>query len=801
MGAPSHPTLGMNPKRIWICVAAAAVGLTILAIWFGKLWPAANWNLRSRAELIQQAHRVSSHFGLDTSGWTPLLTTEISKSLVNYKREHPNDAYARTVSPLSVKVLFVHKVDGKKAEVGLDSSGAPLLWSPPKDFAGLKRYSTSEAAAKDAFQFMAGANLGGFRPRSAPERQDDNQTDRYTWTRETATYSDLRPVIQVDSKNGSIWRAELHFPSSSDDDEAGASGDRRFWDFLSGVFGFLGFGGMIVILALCVQWMVRRTVSYRFPLLLSGVNLLLLLAAFVLGNGGESAWSKFQATEDFPADVPLGALIAAVLTACVIAAGRGLSETARGKWISLEELCRLSPVSQPSGFSLAAGLLFAPLLAAIPFSLAASGLFSHCYIDLRGLDAVYSRIPLADSIGTPVDPYLLGFFGFFVPALSSRVRTRWFRLTLIVILGVFYFAYDVRTITGPFSAALVSGVLTLGVFWFLYATFDLLAILAAQMASAMLTALLMVFHGPSPGALSGSWPIVAALVVWIGTAFWLMNRGRPDPVGDPRATFPTVTGFRAEREKLKAEFSVARRAQEGMLPQTAPLIDGYSIAASCTPSLEVGGDLYDFLTTSDGRFGIGVADVSGKGVPAALYMTLTKGLLASITKDSSDLPQVIEAVNRHLHTVTRKKVFVTMALGFLDPQKRQLHYVRAGHNPIVWRQAGRKSTTLVAPGGMGLGITAGRVFASQTKMAKMDLDEGDAVVFYSDGVTEAMNSSLEQFGEQRLMDAVERTDHLDATGAHNSILGEVREFLNGVHPQDDMTLVVLRVGPAAAAQA
>ncbi len=120
--------------------------------------------------------------------------------------------------------------------------------------------------------------------------------------------------------------------------------------------------------------------------------------------------------------------------------------------------------------------------------------------------------------------------------------------------------------------------------------------------------------------------------------------------------------------------------------------------------------------------------------------------------------------------------------------------VRAGHNPMVWRQTSRNVTTLVSPGGLGLGITASRVFSAQLKMVEMPLAEGDAVVFYSDGITEAMNSSLEQFGEQRLMEAVERADRLDAAAARDAILTAVRVFLGGVHPQDDMTLVVLRVG-------
>jgi sigma-B regulation protein RsbU (phosphoserine phosphatase) len=175
-------------------------------------------------------------------------------------------------------------------------------------------------------------------------------------------------------------------------------------------------------------------------------------------------------------------------------------------------------------------------------------------------------------------------------------------------------------------------------------------------------------------------------------------------------------------------------------------------------------------------------------------MTLTKGLLASVSKDNSDLTSVVEEVNRHLHGVTRKKVFVTMALGFLDAEKRMLQCVRAGHNPVVWRQASQDVTSLVSPGGLGLGITASQVFSAQLRMVEMPLSEGDAVVFYSDGITPAMNRSLEQFGEQRLMEAVERADQLDAAATRDSILAAVRTFLGGVHPQDDMTLVVLRVG-------
>jgi sigma-B regulation protein RsbU (phosphoserine phosphatase) len=317
----------------------------------------------------------------------------------------------------------------------------------------------------------------------------------------------------------------------------------------------------------------------------------------------------------------------------------------------------------------------------------------------------------------------------------------------------------------------------------------MLAVLTLQLTASLLLAMLMLRQ--TGGNATG---VIISLLGVLAVAAWCYWRGDEISQGDPAAVTPMITGFRAEREKLLAEFSLAHRAQQDMLPHAPPQIPGYSLAASCTPSLEVGGDLYDFLKLRDGRVGIGVADVSGKGVPAALYMTLTKGLLSAVTKSSSDLGPVVEEVNRHLHSVTRKKVFVTMALGFLDAEKRVLQLVRAGHNAIVWRQRDKGLTTLEAPSGLGLGITASKVFGSQLKVQEMLLSEGDAVVFYSDGITEAMNRDLEQFGEERLMLAVDKTDSMDAAAAHDLILGEVRHFLDGVHPQDDMTLVVLRVG-------
>jgi sigma-B regulation protein RsbU (phosphoserine phosphatase) len=279
---------------------------------------------------------------------------------------------------------------------------------------------------------------------------------------------------------------------------------------------------------------------------------------------------------------------------------------------------------------------------------------------------------------------------------------------------------------------------------------------------------------------------LAGLTLLAGLVAW---RGRELNIDD---TSVEPAG-RSQREALMAEFSIAHRVQQQMLPDKPPEIPGFSIAASCQPAREVGGDLFDFLKLPDGRWSISVGDVSGKGVPAALYMTLTKGLLIATTQDSGDVLDIITSVNGHIHEVTERKTFVTMALGALDPETLQFDHVRAGHNPIVWRRAANNETVFLNTPGIGLGMVSDRLFRRSTRVDRVELGSGDVLVFYSDGLTEAMNRNNEQFGEERLLQAVETADGLDAGGVRERILAQVTGFLDGVAPQDDLTIVVLRV--------
>jgi serine phosphatase RsbU (regulator of sigma subunit) len=762
--------------RWWVGIAAACAGLAMLGAWFTKYWPAASWRVLPRTQLTARASDIAQHFGLNTGGSKTAFVASVSKALARYAEEHPIDASARTLSPLTARITFSNSQKDETSQVGLDSGGLPVYWKPSADLKPAKKYRSEGEAAKAAFAFMAGDHASSF---SGPVKSmgDEAAQEQYVW-KKALPRSPVRDRITVTTQSGGLDSAErkVYISSESDEDDSESGDTERYWDVLSGVFWTLCIPSVVTIFSIYVLWSVRKSLNHRFP------GRMAILAAIIIGVAQLAGANTSKASG-------WGELWAALEILCFVGVGRGISTAARPKWLPLEQLSGLAPVAKATGESLLAGVLYSPLLTAIPFLIVGCGLFPHSSVATQNLETLYSPAPLLDSGNLSAVLCLLGFFGFGVPVLERAIRFGWLRWLIAVPLGTVFFAYETHAANGPLAAPLTAGFCTLAIFWFLYARFDLLAVLTVQLSSGVVLSTFML-------AQKGLriWPLVLALGAVLATACWLAKRGSSISEGDALASNPALTGFRAEREKLRAEFSLARRAQEDMLPQAPPDIPGYSIAASCTPSLEVGGDLYDFLKLPDDRIGIGVADVSGKGVPAALYMTLTKGLLASVSKDNSELASVVEEVNRHLHSVTRKKVFVTMALGFLDAEKRMLQCVRAGHNPVVWRRTAQDVTTLVAPGGLGLGITAGRVFGAQLKMVEMRLSEGDAVVFYSDGITEAMNSSLEQFGEERLMEAVERTDRLDAAAARDSILSAVRAFLGGVHAQDDMTLVVLRVG-------
>jgi len=277
--------------------------------------------------------------------------------------------------------------------------------------------------------------------------------------------------------------------------------------------------------------------------------------------------------------------------------------------------------------------------------------------------------------------------------------------------------------------------------------------------------------------------------------------GSRDQLGELAESFNRMSGDikdlmrqQAEKERLEEELRIARQIQMSLLPaQGAASLPGVRIAALCIPAAEVGGDYYDLLPLAPDRMGVLVADVSGKGTSAALYMAELKGLVLSLSRIYDSPARLLVEANRILSANMDSRSFITMTYAVVDTAAGTMKYARAGHNPIIQFEASSGATRVLAPQGLGLAIDRGARFEEILEEAELRLAAGDLFLFFTDGLSEAMNERSELFGEGRLRSILEQSDTLGSEEIKERILDEIRGFVGGAAQHDDMTLVVLKV--------
>ncbi len=249
-----------------------------------------------------------------------------------------------------------------------------------------------------------------------------------------------------------------------------------------------------------------------------------------------------------------------------------------------------------------------------------------------------------------------------------------------------------------------------------------------------------------------------------------------------------------ERTRMQKELEIARRVQLGLLPKERPAMEGFDVAGICVPANEVGGDYFDFIQLQDGKLGLAIADVSGKGVPAAIYMTLTKGILQSHAESDLSPKTVLSKVNSLMYRTIERSWFVSMFYAVLDPQTRKMRFARAGHNPAFVINQNREKPQLLQTAGIGLGLEMGEIFNRTLAEGELQLSPGDTLVFYTDGFTEAIDEQGKEYGEERLLDFIQANDNGGgAAGILEKTVNEIRLFCGNAEQHDDMTMVVLKV--------
>jgi sigma-B regulation protein RsbU (phosphoserine phosphatase) len=237
---------------------------------------------------------------------------------------------------------------------------------------------------------------------------------------------------------------------------------------------------------------------------------------------------------------------------------------------------------------------------------------------------------------------------------------------------------------------------------------------------------------------------------------------------------------RSEREEMTREANEARKIQQALLPRSSPYIPGFAVSGLSTPAGAVGGDWYDFIPFDDGRWGLVLADVSGKGTAAALLMSATRGMLRSLA--SACCPsEVLTKLNELLVSDFPSGRFVTMIYAILDPATRVLRYASAGHlRPLLIENS--NAHFLDTERGLPLGIGTGTYSEAQVQLAP-----GSRLLFYSDGITEATNPEGDEYGAGRLEGHFRQSD-----ASTDSILEDVRLFANGAGLHDDATVILLK---------
>jgi phosphoserine phosphatase RsbU/P len=251
-----------------------------------------------------------------------------------------------------------------------------------------------------------------------------------------------------------------------------------------------------------------------------------------------------------------------------------------------------------------------------------------------------------------------------------------------------------------------------------------------------------------------------------------------------------LLGENIEKERLEKELDVAREIQRKILPSENPKVPNIFISSVFIPAFEVGGDYYDFFRFNDNKMGFIIADVSGKGISAAFIMAEIKGIFESLSRVLSSPREILIKANEILaHTLNRKD-FVSAAYGIIDTDKKKVIIARAGHCPVILLRDGKAEQ--LRPGGLGLGLNFTDYFSETLEETEFDLIENDTIVLYTDGITEAKNNEMEDFGNTTFEKILIENTENSVEEMSNNVIREVTLFSRSIPQHDDITLVIIK---------
>ena len=452
--------------------------------------------------------------------------------------------------------------------------------------------------------------------------------------------------------------------------------------------------------------------------------------------------------------------------------------------------------NRPMGLVLFRGVSFGLILCGITTLL----LFAFPHVTLTQNDArlVFltdqSYLPFINIIGNSgYSVILIGFMVFL--GLGSYVYSTkpkpwvFFLVTAVLLAFLSVAPFDLNLVNQWILSFLIGLFIA-----FIYWRFDLLTVIVSSFTYFALwktSTGWVIPHSPDLASAIVIWLILAGVLL---VGLWSMYSS--EDLEDLPKYVPKYIEELSQKQRMQHELELARSVQLNFLPHEQPCLKGADIVSQCISAYETGGDYYDFIERKDGSLGFVIADVSGKGIKAAFYMTLLKGYLQCLAHQYDSPSALLTEVNSLFRDNVDRGIFVSMIYGIINPVANRLVFARAGHNPLIFKSDTNTRSKVLRPEGLAIGMADSDTFKENIKDITLHLNPGNLISVYTDGFTEAMNHSKSLFGDDRLVDIIDDSSSLPTQAILDRIVQEVNRFSNGADQHDDMTMILMKMKQA-----
>ncbi|MGA9115900.1 MAG: PP2C family protein-serine/threonine phosphatase [Bacteroidota bacterium] len=804
-------------RSLGITLFWAAAGAAAFLLLYDRVAPAASVDLRrTRGEILEAAGDYLRHQGYHPDRLQQDAWFGFDGDMHLYLQSRGGVAHANRViraDSLSTHNWYVtwydRSVPPSQAEESFEAwfspAGRPLGFQHTIHDTAARQSLTRDEALRRAEAFIArqGIRLAGYALKTSSETQRLNRLDHFfSWaTADTSMESSLWVRILGGEVGG--FRLENRPGESFRNGMSRMATTGTFLATLSYAVFFLTFFFVVILFLKKYHEgeVGTRTGIFIFAGLLAASILSTLNVYPLVGSGvGMGDVNRFNVRIIMLVfTIFVFHLFTSVMVFAAWSVGESSSRTLwPAKLSGMDSLLSMRFFTLDAAEGLTRGVLWGLIL---------TGLYSAAVWMLTSATRVGVFLPsvggVPESFLPPFRPFLAGITSafltelvyrlFFLSYLEEKTRRRWLSVALatavwtLTAFALWELPFGYLRFGASFAAMACFGL----AFAFLFLRYDLLTTMAASFTVAFLNGTIPLLSSSGSSAAGWLWVSGGLLVLPLAvSAGGLVKRRRFEFTSQ---TLPSHIQRISERVRMAKELEIARKVQMSLLPKANPSAEGFDIAGACIPALEVGGDYYDFVQLPDRRIGIAIGDVSGKGVPAAIYMTLTKGILQSHAEDNLSPRAVLSRVNSLMYRTIDRNSFVSMFYAILDPVRTSIRFARAGQCPLIMAQRPGREISFLTPRGMALGLEKGKVFDAVLEEQEAELQRGDVLLFYTDGFTEARNASGEEFGEERLLEALGRHRMRPAADILKGICEDVGAFTGGAPQHDDMTMVVVRV--------